>query len=74
MAILRYTKKFDYSHSGGQGLHKRGNEIICYLIFLKLMTAAILASYRVILLFGLPRGEPGTVGKNYVIIKEGKSE
>ncbi|ACK65964.1 5-oxoprolinase (ATP-hydrolyzing) [Rippkaea orientalis PCC 8801] len=61
-------------NSGGKGLHKGGNGVIRCLRFLEPMTAAILSSHRVIPPFGLNGGEPGKVGKNYVIRKVGNIE
>ncbi|HAC64850.1 MAG TPA: 5-oxoprolinase [Cyanothece sp. UBA12306] len=61
-------------NSGGEGCHKGGNGVRRCLRFLEPMTAAILSSHRVIPPFGLAGGEPGKVGKNYVIRKGGKLE
>ncbi|BBA79382.1 hypothetical protein RGRSB_0856 [cyanobacterium endosymbiont of Rhopalodia gibberula] len=62
------------SNSGGQGLYKGGNGVIRRLRFLESMTATILSNHRIIPPFGLLGGEPGIVGKNYVIRKDGKFE
>lgn len=61
-------------NSGGQGLYKGGNEVICRLRFLESITATILSSYRIIPPFGLLGREPEIVGKNYVIRKDRRLE
>ncbi|MBE9145168.1 hydantoinase B/oxoprolinase family protein [Planktothrix mougeotii] len=54
-------------NSGGLGQFKGGNGIIRKVQFLEPMTAAILSEHRIIPPFGLNGGQPGLVGKNYVI-------
>jgi N-methylhydantoinase B len=53
--------------SQGKGKYSGGNGVIRKVRFLKSMTAGILSSHRIIPPFGLKGGEPGKVGKNYVI-------
>jgi 5-oxoprolinase (ATP-hydrolysing) len=62
------------SQSGGKGKYSGGNGVVRKIRFLESMTAAILSSRRLISPFGLHGGEAGTVGKNYVIRKEGNIE
>ncbi|CAD5962686.1 5-oxoprolinase [Planktothrix tepida] len=54
-------------NSGGLGQFKGGNGIIRKVQFLEPMTAAILSEHRLIPPFSLNGGQPGLVGKNYVI-------
>lgn len=54
-------------NSGGLGQFKGGNGIIRKVKFLEKMTAGILSEHRTIPPFGLNGGQPGLVGKNYVI-------
>ena len=61
-------------NSGGKGLYKGGNGVVRRLKFLESMTATILSSHRIIPPFGLLGGEPGIVGKNYMIRKDGRLE
>ncbi len=54
-------------NSGGLGQFKGGNGMIRKVQFLEPMTAGILSEHRIIPPFGLNGGQPGLVGKNYVI-------
>ena len=60
--------------SGGKGKHCGGNGVIRRIQFLENMTANILCSHRLISPFGLNNGEPGKVGRNLVIRKNGSEE
>ncbi|BAY82832.1 hydantoinase B/oxoprolinase [Calothrix parasitica NIES-267] len=60
--------------SGGKGKHSGGNGVIRQIQFLENMTANILCSHRLISPFGLNSGEPGKVGRNLVIRKDGSEE
>ncbi|MEO0684821.1 MAG: hydantoinase B/oxoprolinase family protein [Cyanobacteria bacterium J06649_11] len=60
--------------SGGKGKHSGGNGVIRRIKFLETMTANILCSHRLISPFGLNNGEPGKVGRNLVIRKNGSEE
>ncbi|VXD18405.1 5-oxoprolinase [Planktothrix serta PCC 8927] len=54
-------------NSGGLGQFQGGNGIIRKIQFLEKMTAGILSEHRIIPPFGLNGGQPGLVGKNYII-------
>ncbi len=58
-------------NSGGLGKFKGGNGIIRKVKFLATMTAGILSEHRIIPPFGLNGGQPGLVGKNYIIRNHG---
>ncbi len=60
--------------SGGKGKHSGGNGVIRRIQFLENMTANILCSHRLISPFGLNSGEPGKIGRNLVIRKDGIEE
>lgn len=60
--------------SGGKGKHSGGNGVVRRIQFLENMTANILCSHRLISPFGLNSGEPGKVGRNLVIRKDGSEE
>ena len=60
-------ESFEIRHgSGGAGRHKGGDGTIRRLRFREQMTAAILASHRVVPPFGLEGGQPGQTGRNWV--------
>ncbi len=59
-------------NSGGKGQHKGGDGVIRRIRFLTPMTANILAGHRVVPPYGLNGGEPGAVGRNYVVHVDGK--
>jgi N-methylhydantoinase B/oxoprolinase/acetone carboxylase alpha subunit len=61
-------------NSGGLGKFKGGNGIIRKVKFLATMTAGILSEHRIIPPFGLNGGQPGLVGKNYIIRDNGTVE
>jgi len=60
--------------SGGQGAHRGGNGVIRRIRFREPMTAAILASHRVIPPPGLRGGQPGALGHNWVERVQGTVE
>jgi len=60
--------------SGGQGRYRGGNGVIRRIQFQEAMTAAILSGHRVIPPFGLAGGEPGAVGHNQVMRRDGTVE
>jgi len=57
--------------SGGRGKRKGGDGVIRRIRFLTPMTANILAGHRLVPPYGLNGGEPGSVGRNYVIHVDG---
>ncbi|VXD13281.1 hydantoinase B/oxoprolinase family protein [Planktothrix paucivesiculata] len=61
-------------NSGGLGQFNGGNGIVRKVKFLEPMTAAILSEHRIIPPFGLNGGQPGLVGKNYIIRNHGTIE
>ena len=60
--------------SGGRGRHTGGDGTARRIRFGEAMTATIVSSRRVIAPFGVAGGEPGTVGRNYVIRADGATE
>ncbi|MDX1528277.1 MAG: hydantoinase B/oxoprolinase family protein, partial [Gammaproteobacteria bacterium] len=60
--------------SGGNGKHRGGDGTVRKVRFLEKMTAAILSSHRKELPWGAAGGEPGALGKNYVIRDDGRVE
>jgi len=60
--------------SGGRGRQCGGDGVIRKLCFLVPMTAAILSSHRRVPNFGLEGGEPGQLGRNYVLRRNGHLE
>ncbi len=61
-------------NSGGQGKHRGGNGVLRRIQFRQGMTAAILSGHRVVPPFGLAGGEPGQVGQNWVVRRDGTVE
>lgn len=61
-------------NSGGLGQFNGGNGIVRKVKFLETMTAGILSEHRIIPPFGLNGGQPGLVGKNYIIRNHGTIE
>jgi 5-oxoprolinase (ATP-hydrolysing) len=61
-------------NSGGLGEFQGGNGIIRKIQFLEKMTAGILSEHRIIPPFGLNGGQPGLVGKNYILRNNGMIE
>jgi 5-oxoprolinase (ATP-hydrolysing) len=58
--------------SGGRGRHRGGDGVVRRVRFLEPMTAAILSSHRRVPPPGAAGGEPGMVGRNYVIRARGE--
>ncbi|MDX2098917.1 MAG: hydantoinase B/oxoprolinase family protein, partial [Leptolyngbyaceae cyanobacterium bins.59] len=61
-------------NSGGMGLHHGGNGVIRRIQFRETMTAAILSGHRVVPPFGLAGGEPGAIGRNTIVHRDGTVE
>ena len=59
-------------HSGGRGRHTGGDGVVREIEFLIPMNAAILSERRVYPPYGLAGGEPGQMGRNLVIRKDGR--
>jgi 5-oxoprolinase (ATP-hydrolysing) len=57
--------------SGGKGKHRGGDGVVRKIRFRVAMTAAILSGHRKVPPYGMAGGEPGAVGKNYVIRADG---
>ncbi len=53
--------------SGGRGRHRGGDGVVRRIRFREAMTAAILSGHRKVPPYGMAGGEPGAVGRNYVI-------
>ena len=60
--------------SGGKGEYSGGNGVIRQIRFREPMTAAILSGHRIVPPFGLNGGEPGAIGRNYVVRQDGTVE
>jgi 5-oxoprolinase (ATP-hydrolysing) len=60
--------------SGGAGRWRGGNGGVRKLRFLEPMTVSILANNRVVPPFGMAGGEPGRLGRNYLIRADGSCE
>jgi 5-oxoprolinase (ATP-hydrolysing) len=57
--------------SGGRGKHRGGDGVVRRIKFREAMTAAILSGRRRVAPYGMARGAPGDVGRNYVIRTDG---
>jgi len=57
--------------SGGKGKHRGGDGVTRKIRFREAMTAAILSGHRKVPPYGMAGGEPGAVGRNYVIRADG---
>jgi N-methylhydantoinase B/oxoprolinase/acetone carboxylase alpha subunit len=60
--------------SGGAGEFRGGDGLVRELEFLEPMTAALLANHRRVRPFGLAGGEPGAVGVDRLLRRDGSSE
>jgi 5-oxoprolinase (ATP-hydrolysing) len=60
--------------SGGRGAWRGGDGLVREIEFREPMTAAILSNHRRVAPFGLAGGEPGTVGVNRLLRRDGRSE
>ncbi len=61
-------------NSGGLGQYAGGNGVIRRIQFRESMTAAILSGHRLTAPFGLNGGQPGQVGRNYLVRSKGNIE
>jgi len=59
--------------SGGKGRWRGGDGAVRRVRFLEPMTAAILSGHRIVPPYGMAGGQPGKVGRNYVIRSNGKA-
>ena len=57
--------------SGGKGKWHGGNGSLRRVRFLEPMTAAILSGHRIVPPYGMAGGKPGSVGRNYVMRRDG---
>jgi len=60
--------------SGGRGRHRGGDGAVRRLRFLEPVTVSILSGHRKVPNFGLEGGEPGALGRNRVLRKDGRVE
>ncbi|RPI15404.1 MAG: 5-oxoprolinase [Lysobacterales bacterium] len=60
--------------SGGPGAFRGGDGLVREIEFRERMTAAILSNHRRVPPFGLAGGEPGRVGVNVLVRRDGRSE
>ncbi len=60
--------------SGGRGRHRGGDGVIRRVRFREAMTAAILSGHRRVPPYGMAGGEPGALGRNYVVRGDGAIE
>jgi 5-oxoprolinase (ATP-hydrolysing) len=60
--------------SGGAGAFRGGDGLVREIEFREPMTAAILSNHRRVAPFGLAGGEPGAVGVNRLLRRDGSSE
>ncbi len=60
--------------SGGRGRHRGGDGVTRRIRFREAMTAAILSGHRRIPPYGMAGGEPGALGRNYVVRADGRVE
>jgi len=60
--------------SGGAGAHRGGDGVIRRVRFREAMTASILSGHREVPPYGMEGGEPGKVGRNYVVRADGTTE
>ncbi len=58
--------------SGGRGINKGGEGLIREIEFLIPINAAILSERRVFAPYGLEGGEPGRIGRNLVLCRDGR--
>ncbi len=60
--------------SGGRGRWHGGNGGVRRVRFLEAMTASILSNNRIVAPFGMAGGEPGALGRNTVMRRDGREE
>ena len=58
-------------HSGGRGLHSGGDGLIRELEFLAVTTVTVISERRSSRPYGLSGGEPGKVGYNTIVARDG---
>jgi 5-oxoprolinase (ATP-hydrolysing) len=58
--------------SGGGGRHRGGDGIVRRLCFLEPMTVTVLSSHREVPPHGMSGGQPGKIGLNYVVRRDGR--
>ena len=75
---FRYPVRLDLfkirENSGGKGLFSGGNGIIRQLTFLENVALSVLTQHRKVAPFGLNGGGNGTVGQQYIVLKNGKKK
>ena len=75
---FRYPVRLDLfkirQNSGGKGLFSGGNGIVRQLTFLENVELSVLSQHRVVAPFGLRGGETGKVGRQFLILKNGKKK
>jgi 5-oxoprolinase (ATP-hydrolysing) len=59
--------------SGGRGKYRGGDGVIRRIRFREAMTSAILSGHRRVPPYGMEGGEPGAVGRNYVLRADGST-
>jgi 5-oxoprolinase (ATP-hydrolysing) len=60
--------------SGGKGRHRGGDGVVRRIRFLEPMTAVIVSGHRTVPPYGMAGGEPGAVGRNWVLRHDGREE
>ena len=58
--------------SGGKGQYCGGDGVVRRVRFLAAMTANVISGHRVVPPYGMQGGEPGQVGRNYVVRRDGR--
>ncbi|XP_077982211.1 5-oxoprolinase-like isoform X2 [Glandiceps talaboti] len=58
--------------TGGNGLYRGGDGVIREMLFRRPLTLSILSERRAYRPYGMKGGEPGQLGKNYLIYKSGR--
>ncbi|MBL7816690.1 MAG: hydantoinase B/oxoprolinase family protein [Saprospiraceae bacterium] len=75
---FRYPVRLDTfkirKNSGGKGKFKGGNGIVRQLTFLDDVALSVLTQHRKVAPFGLNGGEAGKIGKQYLLLKNGKKK
>lgn len=75
---FRYPVRLDAfkirKNSGGKGVFKGGNGIIRQLTFLENVELSVLTQHRQVAPFGLQGGQNGRIGRQYLILKNGKKK
>ncbi|MEQ9441066.1 MAG: hydantoinase B/oxoprolinase family protein [Cyclobacteriaceae bacterium] len=75
---FRYPVRLDEfsvrAHSGGTGRWCGGNGIVRKLTFLSPVSLTVLTQHRQVAPYGLQGGQPGKIGKQWIIRKDGSEE